>query len=35
MEQYYPIDLIIYGIKNNNLDFIKEGRKEIKNRINN
>lgn len=35
MEQYYPIELIIYGIKNNNLDFIKEGRKEIKNRINN
>jgi len=24
--------MIVYGIKNNNLDFIEEGRKEINNR---
>lgn len=29
MEQYYPIEIIVYGIKNNSADFIEEGRKEI------
>lgn len=29
VEQYYPIETIIYGIKNNKQDFIEKGRKEI------
>jgi len=29
VEQYYPIETIIYGIKNNKEDFIQKGRKEI------
>ena len=29
VEQYYPIETIVYGIKNNRLDFIEKGRKEI------
>ena len=29
MEQYYPIETIVYGIKNNRPDFIEKGRKEI------
>ncbi len=29
IEQYYPIETIIYGIKNNRPDFIEKGRKEI------
>ena len=29
VEQYYPIETIIYGIKNNKQDFIDNGRKEI------
>lgn len=28
-EQYYPIETIVYGIKNNRTDFIEKGRKEI------
>ena len=32
-EQYYPIETIIYGVKNNRQDFIDEGREEIKTRI--
>ena len=29
VEQYYPIETIVYGIKNNKQDFIDNGRKEI------
>lgn len=29
VEQYYPIETIVYGIKNNKQDFIDKGRKEI------
>lgn len=29
VEQYYPIETIIYGIKNNNIEFIEKGRKEL------
>lgn len=29
VEQYYPIETIVYGIKNNKTDFIEKGRKEI------
>ena len=29
VEQYYPIETILYGIKNNKSDFIEKGRKEI------
>ena len=29
VEQYYPIETIVYGIKNNRPDFIEKGRKEI------
>ena len=32
VEQYYPIETIVYGIKNNKKDFIKKGREEIKRR---
>ena len=32
-EEYYPIETIIYGIKNNKQDFIDKGRKEILNRM--
>lgn len=32
VEQYYPIEMIVYGMKNNRLDFIEKGRKEIKKR---
>lgn len=32
VEQYYPIEMIVYGIKNNRKDFINEGRGEIKKR---
>ena len=34
VEQYYPIETIVYGIKNNNQKFIDKGRKEIAKRIN-
>ena len=33
VEQYYPIETIVYGIKNNRPDFIEKGRKEIYNRF--
>lgn len=33
-EQYYPIELIVYGIKNNNQEFIDEGRQIIQERNN-
>lgn len=29
VEQYYPIETIVYGIKNNKTDFIEKGRMEI------
>ncbi len=29
VEQYYPIETIVYGIKNNRQDFIEKGRQEI------
>ena len=29
IEQYYPIETIVYGIKNNRPDFIEKGRKEL------
>ena len=29
VEQYYPIETIVYGIKNNKQDFIENGRKEM------
>ena len=29
VEQYYPIETIVYGIKNNKTEFIDKGRKEI------
>lgn len=29
VEQYYPIETIVYGIRNNKQDFIKKGRAEI------
>lgn len=29
VEEYYPIETIVYGVKNNRQDFIEEGRKEI------
>ena len=32
VEEYYPIETIVYGIKNNKKDFIEKGRKEIYNR---
>ena len=31
-EEYYPIETIVYGIKNNKQNFIEKGRKEIYNR---
>ena len=34
VEQYYPIETIVYGIKNNRPDFIEKGRKEIYKRVN-
>lgn len=34
VEEYYPIETIVYGIKNNRQDFIDEGRQEIHNRAN-
>ena len=34
VEQYYPIETIVYGIKNNKDDFIEKGREEIYNRVN-
>ena len=34
VEEYYPIETIVYGIKNNKPDFIDKGRKEINTRIN-
>ena len=34
VEQYYPIETIVYGIKNNKSDFIEKGRKEINIRTN-
>ena len=34
-EEYYPIETIIYGIKNNKQEFIDKGRKEINNRVHN
>ena len=34
VEQYYPIETIVYGIKNNRQDFIDDGRKEIYKRTN-
>lgn len=33
VEQYYPIETIVYGIKNSKQDFIDKGRKEIYNRF--
>lgn len=33
VEQYYPIETIVYGIKNNKQDFIDKGIEEIRNRI--
>ncbi len=33
VEEYYPIETIVYGIKNNKQDFIREGREEISRRI--
>ena len=33
VEQYYPIETIVYGIKNNKQDFIDAGRKEMLERI--
>lgn len=35
IEQYYPIETIVYGIKNNRPDFIEKGREEIYNRTKN
>ena len=32
VEMYYPIETIIYGIKNNRDDFIKKGRKVLNER---
>ena len=31
-ENYYPIETIVYGIKNNKKDFINKGRKIIRKR---
>lgn len=33
VEEYYPIETIVYGIKNNKQDFIDKGRKEIETRV--
>lgn len=33
VEQYYPLETIVYGIKNNKPDFIEAGRKEMLERI--
>ena len=33
VEEYYPIETIVYGIKNNKQDFIDKGRKELNKRI--
>ena len=33
VEQYYPIETIVYGVKNKRKDFIKKGRKEIEKRV--
>lgn len=33
VEEYYPIETIVYGIKNNKQEFIDKGRKEIYNRV--
>lgn len=35
VEEYYPIETIIYGIRNNKQEFINKGRKEIYNRVHN
>lgn len=35
VDEYYPIETIIYGIRNNKQEFIDKGRKEIYNRIHN
>ena len=34
VELYYTIELIVYGLKNNNQESIDEGREELKLRIN-
>ena len=34
VEDYYPIETIVYGIKNNKQDFIDDGKKEISERVN-
>ena len=34
VEEYYPIETIVYGIRNKREDFIKKGREEINNRVN-
>ncbi|MBO5349310.1 MAG: phosphotransferase [Clostridia bacterium] len=33
VEEYYPIETIVYGIRNNKMDFIEKGRKELSRRI--
>lgn len=35
IEQYYPIETIIYGLESNRQDFIKQGKKEIEKRYKN
>lgn len=32
VEEYYPIETIVYGIKNNKKDFIEKGREKIYNK---
>ena len=35
VEEYYPIETIIYGIRNNKINFVEKGREEIKRRSQN
>ncbi len=34
VDEYYPIETIVYGVKNNNQEFIEKGRKEMWSRFN-
>ena len=33
--RYYPIETVVYGVRNNNAEFICKGRKEMEKRVRN
>lgn len=35
VERYYPIETVVYGVRNNNAEFICKGRKEMEKRVRN